>query len=32
LLLQFFNVSLGIVSLKDQIVDLFLEELNAVLR
>jgi hypothetical protein len=28
LLLQFFNVSLGIISLKDQIVDLFLEELN----
>jgi hypothetical protein len=28
LLLQFFNVSLGIVNLKDQIVDLFLEELN----
>jgi hypothetical protein len=32
LLLQFFNVRLGIISLKDQIVDLFLEELNAVLR
>jgi hypothetical protein len=28
LLLQFFNVSMGIVSLKDQVVDLFLEEFN----
>jgi hypothetical protein len=28
LLLQFFNVSLGIISLKDQVVDLFLEEFN----
>jgi hypothetical protein len=28
LLLQFFNVSLGIVSLKDQIMNLFLEKLN----
>jgi hypothetical protein len=28
LLLQFFNVSLGIVSRKDQIMNLFLEELN----
>jgi hypothetical protein len=28
LLLQFFKVSLGIISLKDQIMDLFLKELN----
>jgi hypothetical protein len=28
LLLQFFDVSLGIVGFKDQIVDLFLKELN----
>jgi hypothetical protein len=28
LLLQFFNVSMGIISLKDQVVDLLLEELN----
>jgi hypothetical protein len=28
LLLQFFNVSMGIVSFKDQVVDLFLEEFN----
>jgi hypothetical protein len=28
LLLQFFNMSLGIISLMDQIMNLFLEELN----
>jgi hypothetical protein len=28
LLLQFFNVSMGIVSFKDKVVDLFLEEFN----
>jgi hypothetical protein len=28
LLLQFFKVSLGIISLKDQIMDLFMKELN----
>jgi hypothetical protein len=28
LLLQFFKVSLGIISLEDQIMDLFLKELN----
>jgi hypothetical protein len=28
LLLQFFNVSMGIVSFKDQVVDFFLEEFN----